>query len=96
MQNNIAYLFDEKENKFITISKTELINDIIRERMSDIEYFYEELKLELDEMTKKKIDDFLYKIENDDKYKELKKSQIKIILYNNRDMITMIKKLNKI
>jgi hypothetical protein len=96
MQNNIAYLFDEKENKFITISKTELINNIIRERMNDIEYFYEELKLELDEMTKKKIDDFLYKIENDDKYKELKKSQIKIILYNNRNMITMIKKLNKI
>jgi hypothetical protein len=28
MQNNIAYLFDEKENKFITISKTELLNDI--------------------------------------------------------------------
>jgi hypothetical protein len=96
MQNNIAYLFDEKENKFIVISKTELINDIIRERMSDIEYFYEELKLELYKMTKKKIDDFLYKIENDDKYKELKKSQIKIILYNNRDMVTMIKNLNKI
>ncbi len=43
----------------------------------------------------KKIDNFLYKFENDDKYKELKKLQIKIILYNNRDMITMIKKINK-
>jgi hypothetical protein len=74
----------------------QLINDIMCKTMPDIEYFYEELKLELYKMTKKKIDDFLYKIENDDKYKELKKSQIKIILYNNRDMVTMIKNLNKI
>jgi hypothetical protein len=43
MQNNIAYKYDEDENRFITISKDELLNDLISIRLDDIIAFNEEV-----------------------------------------------------
>jgi hypothetical protein len=86
-QNDLAYKYDKIENKFVAISKDELINDLISERMSDITLFYEELDDELDEKTKKIIDRFLEQMD-DDKFKDIKKKDIKLIIYNNRDKIS--------
>lgn len=85
-QNDLAYKFDKNENKFIAISKEELLNDLIDERISDIILFYEELDEELDDRTKKIINKFLEQI-NDDKFKDIKKKDIKFIIYNNRDKV---------
>lgn len=86
-QNDLAYKFDKNENKFVAISKEELLNDLINERMSDITLFYEELDDELDEKTKKIIDRFLDQMD-DEKFKDTKKKDIKIIIYNNRDKVS--------
>ena len=48
LQNNLAYKYDEDKKIFITISKERLLEDIISERMYDINTFYEELKKILD------------------------------------------------
>ena len=82
-QTHIAYKYDKIEQKFIAIDKNELLEDIITERMGDIETFYEELETELDEKTKNIIEKLKEKIENDPSYKELKKNDIKLIIYNN-------------
>ena len=68
MQNNIAYKYDEDENRFITISKDELLNDLISIRLDDIIAFNEEVGEKLDINSKKKIETFLDTIDNNEKF----------------------------
>jgi hypothetical protein len=72
MQNNIAYKYDEDENRFITISKDELLNDLISIRLDDIIAFNEEVGEKLDINSKKKIETFLDTIDNNEKLREIK------------------------
>ena len=83
-QNTLAYKFDNKKKKFITVNKNDLLDDIIDERMCDLSSFYEELENDLDEKTKEILEIVKEKIESDSAYKELKKKDIKLIIYNNR------------
>ncbi len=57
--------------------------------MCDLSSFYDELENDLDEKTKEIIEIVKEKIDSDPAYKELKKKDIKLIIYNNR------KKVNK-
>ena len=83
-QNNLAYKYDTKKKQFVAVNKDELLEDIVDERMCDINSFYEELEEELDTKTKEILDKVKDKIESDPAYKELKKQDIKLIIYNNR------------
>lgn len=87
INNTIGYKYDEYEKQFIAIDKDELLNEIITERVSDINYFYEDYEDELDVKTKKLIEQFLDKID-DDKYRETKRKNIKLIIYNNRNKVS--------
>jgi anaerobic selenocysteine-containing dehydrogenase len=86
-QNNLAYKYEKREKKFIAISKDELLDEIINERISDITLFYEELDNELDDKTKKIIDRFLEQMDNE-KFRNIKKQDIKLIIYNNSDKVS--------
>jgi hypothetical protein len=86
-QNTLAYKFDNKKKKFITVNKNDLLDDIIDERMCDLGSFYDELENDLDEKTKEILEIVKEKIDNDPAYKELKKKDIKLIIYNNRDKV---------
>jgi hypothetical protein len=86
-QNNLAYKYDIKKKQFIAINKDELLEDIVDARMCDISLFYEELEDELDAKTKDILDKVKEKIDSDPAYKELKKQDIKLILYNNRKKV---------
>jgi hypothetical protein len=88
MQNSIAYKYDYKLNQFVAIDKNELLDDLIGERIADIEAFYDELEAELDDKTKKIIEKVLDKMEIDPAYKEEKKKEIKLIIYNNRNKVS--------
>jgi hypothetical protein len=85
MKDGLAYMYDKDKNKFIAIKKEELLNTVIEMRMLDIEEFYSNNEDELDPKTKVNIKKFINKITNDDKYFEFKKSDIKLLLYNNSD-----------
>jgi hypothetical protein len=87
-QNRLAYKYDIRKKQFIAVDKDELLEDIVDERMCDINSFYEELEGELDTKTKDILDKVKDKIENDPAYKELKKQDIKLIIYNNRKKVT--------
>lgn len=82
LQNNIAYRYEHKTNSFITISKNELLDDIINERMYNINEFYDEYKDEITNKMQDIIEKFIEKM-NDNKYEEYKKKDIKLIIYNN-------------
>jgi hypothetical protein len=87
-QNKLAYKYDIRKKQFIAVDKDELLEDIVDERICDINSFYEELEGELDTKTKDILDKVKDKIENDPAYKELKKQDIKLIIYNNRKKVT--------
>ena len=86
-QNTLAYKYDTKKNQFMAINKDELLEDIVDARICDISSFYEELENDLDQKTKEIIEKVIDKIENDAAYKELKKKDIKLIIYNNRKKV---------
>jgi hypothetical protein len=71
----------------MAINKDELLEDIVDARICDISSFYEELENDLDSKTKEIIEKVIDKIENDPAYRELKKKDIKLIIYNNRKKV---------
>ena len=87
-QNKLAYKYDIKSKQFIAINKDELLEDIVDARMCDISSFYDELEEELDTKTKDILDKVKDKIDSDPAYKELKKQDIKLIIYNNRKKVS--------
>ena len=87
-QNTIAYKYDNNEKKFIAIDKNDLLEDIILERMGDIETFYDNTNNELDARTKNIIQTFIDKMDTNEEYKENKKKEIKLIIYNNRNKVS--------
>jgi seryl-tRNA synthetase len=91
LQNTIGYMYDEKQNNFIAVNKNELLNDLLDSRMYDIEKFYEEFQEKIDKNKGDKIKKFIDRMNNDeDCLKGLKKEEIKLILYNNKEAIGTI------
>ena len=86
-QNTLAYKYDNNKKQFIAVNKNDLLEDIVDVRMCDINSFYEELEDELDNKTKEILDKFKHKIDNDPEYRELKKKDIKLIIYNNKEEV---------
>jgi hypothetical protein len=88
LQSTFAYKFDEKANKFIAVNKNELLNDLVDSRMYDIEKFYEEVCPELEPKRAEQIKKFIDRMgDEEDDLKGIKKEEIKLILYNNKDKI---------
>jgi len=86
LKDNIAYKYDNKKNKYIATTKDELINDLVINRMADIDEFqtevFDKLNIKEQKIIKKMLDDFY----NDEtKYSDTKKDEIKFIIYNNSE-----------
>ena len=101
LKDNYAYRYDNKVGYFVTVPKNDLLEDVIMNRVMDIETIYDELQSanKIDSKTKKLIQDFLDKMANNDEpffdnetkydnFKTYKTNNIKILLYNNHDKIT--------
>jgi hypothetical protein len=92
LQSSFGYKFDEKNNKFIAVNKNELLNDILDSRMYDIENFYEDMQYKMDPVKADQIKLFIDRMTvQEDGLKNLKKEEIKLILYNNREKIILNK-----
>ena len=85
MKDGLAHMYDKEKNKFIAIKKDELLNTVIEMRMLDIEDFYANNEDYLDQKTKTNIKKFINKMSKDETFYEFKKSDIKLLLYNNSD-----------
>jgi hypothetical protein len=102
LKDNIAYRFDQTKGYFITTTKNDVLNDIIDNRITDIEEIYDELSTtnKINEEIKQIITKFLEKIQNEEKfideneniiydnYKTYKSNKIKILIYNNNQKIS--------
>jgi hypothetical protein len=103
LKDNYAYKYDKNVGYFITVTKADLLNDIVTYRITDIEEMYDELTLtnKIDDRTKELIQQMLAKIHDENipfydyneeikysNYKSYKMNNIKILLYNNHDKMT--------
>jgi hypothetical protein len=101
-KDNYLYKYDELEGKFMLSSKSEILNDLVTSRVTDIEIMYNELveKNKINEKTKLDIEKFISKFYNNDikfndcdgkeyqSYKHFKINEVKVLLFNNSDKIT--------
>jgi len=87
LQNTVAYRYDKKINNFIVVNKNELLDEIIDSRIYDINKFLEEAENVLEPNIAIDIKRIINKMETDYAFKDLKKEEIKFILYNNKEKI---------
>jgi hypothetical protein len=88
LQNTIAYKYDTKTNNFLAVNKSELLDDLIENRISDINYFHSELEGKVDEHTSEIIKRFIKRMnDGDDNLKDIKKEEIKLLIYNHTKVI---------
>jgi hypothetical protein len=92
LQNDIAYRYNPKTNNFDAVTKSELLEDIVSERMYDIDVFFNEHKDDISAGMQQRILDFVSSMQNKEYENDIKKD-IKIILYNNRNMIVPKKEI---
>lgn len=89
LKSNIAYLYDESYNQFNARDQSDVITELITERLQDIENFLENVKGELTEKEIRKIKQLINEIEDEqEKYKTYAKN-IKMMMYNNRNMVNV-------
>ncbi len=104
MRDNNAYVFDG--TSFVTVSKDEVINDLINNYSEEIELSFDTYKNKLSEHTIKRLEVFLEQLNSDDKfvdankksysnYKLFKIANIKRMIYDNSDAKKFLS-LNKI
>lgn len=66
LKNNIAYIYDDKLNKYIAVNRDNLIDDLIMHRMIDIDEFYTDVYDKLNDKTKDCIKRFVKEFYNDE------------------------------
>jgi hypothetical protein len=102
LKDKYAYKFDSTQNKFVCVSKNEIIHELVDERLENIREIFEELSTtsKINDSTKRLIREFLDKMTHEDKYTEdiegstyknfrtYKEHKVKIIIYNNLDKIS--------
>ena len=85
IKNNIAYKYDEEKKQFIAGNKEELLNELIDNRMFDIDTFYKTHIDKLNDKCKEVINRFLDKYDND-KLDSLN-NDINLVVYNNMNKV---------
>lgn len=96
LQSSFCYKYDDKMNAFIAVNKDELLNDILDARIYDINTFHDELGHLMDTNKSECIKKFLEKMDDENgKMRNIKKDEIKLILYNNRHKIKDGKKIGE-
>jgi hypothetical protein len=90
-QNNIAHIFDDKENKFKVVTKDELLFDLIHERGCDIRDFIEVNEGEIKKPVCRRVNDFIDKLDTDRRYYKKHSNELKALIYSNtRDKDPML------
>jgi hypothetical protein len=87
LQSSVGFKYCDKAKKFLAVNKNELLNDLIENRIYDIQNFYKEIESKMTPDKANKMKKFIDRMLNEPELKNLKKEEIKLILYNNRDKI---------
>ena len=83
-----AYKYVEKEKKFIMVNKENLLEEMMSYRIEDIREFFENQQ-GLNETTYNAVKRFLDDMDDDEKKLQDKTRDIKLIIYNKRDLLKL-------
>jgi len=83
-----AYKYVEREKKFIMVNKDHLMEEMMSYRIEDIREFFENQQ-GLNESTYNAVKRFLDDMDDDEKKLQDKTRDIKLIMYNKRDMMKL-------
>jgi hypothetical protein len=89
LQSSFGFMYNDKAKKFIAVNKNELLDDLIDNRMYDIGNFYKEIENKLTPEKATRVKKFIDRMLKEPELKNLKKEEIKLILYNNKDKINI-------
>ena len=84
LSNNIGYIYDKKQQKFIVKTKKSILEDYGIERFSDIEEFYLDLGDKVDKFQLDRLKKMVHDYFNDNTIKQKKNKELLISLYNNK------------
>jgi hypothetical protein len=90
LKDNIAYKYDSNNKDFIAVSKEELLNDLIENRMNDIYDFVNNNNVS--ERLEHKLEKLANNLESEN-YLTTKKQKIKMLIYNGTNEISGRRKL---
>ena len=85
LKDDYAYKYDEKQNKFIACKKEELLEDLLDNRVIDLEEILDENVEKINNVKVSKIKDLIDKLYDKELLYNTKKSDIKLLIYNKCD-----------
>jgi hypothetical protein len=87
LRSNIAYIYNDDDKRFNAYDQSEVIAEVISERLMDITNFFDNVKEKLNSKETHKIQQLISEIEEQQvKYKEYQK-KVKLMMYNKRHMV---------
>ena len=81
-QNNVAYIYDDKTNSYVSITKKELLFDLFHERGSDVRDFIEVNEEEIRPTIISRVNKFIDRLDTEPLYLKEKGNQLKVYIYN--------------
>ena len=81
-QNNIAYSYDDDENDYKTITKTELMEELVHERINDIRDFMEYNEDDIKPSIIVRMNNFIDRLDTDRLYFKKKCNELKVLVYD--------------
>lgn len=96
-----AYIYDAVKGDFISVQKDKLFEDLLIDKINDLEDFYATHSDSLNKRTQKPVRKYLDKLANehekdDSKYIKDKKKDLQNIFYNDREQVAQTHKKNKL
>jgi len=89
LKDDYAYKYDEQQNKFIACKKEELLEDLLDNRVIDLEEILDENVEHINNVKVSKLKDFVDKLYDKNLLYNTKKSDIKLLIYNKCDKNTI-------
>ena len=103
LKSEFALTYNEKDSKFVTTKKSELVSNIVSHRTANVEEILDENKNKVSKQTNKKVkelidilekDDFNLTVEDDEFIKDYK-TNVMTSIYDNRDELKQTIKILK-
>ena len=86
VNNNIAYSYNKRLNRFIAVNKNDLLEKLIEYRREDLEEMYEKHKGHMSDFSRRCMDQF-FKDMRDNTVLKKKKNEIKLLCHNGLDYL---------
>lgn len=102
LKSNRAFVYDKKKKDFKVVNKSEMLDDLIYNRINDINDFYQKNSENIKNTTKQIVTKYISKIEEEfekdnSKYMKQKKNDLSLSIYNESDIVKdKAKKIKKL